>query len=64
MRCDRFTERLSILGPLLCVWVCVFLWLPGSAAQSANKSPWDSLISDAEALKLPTRFLRVIPSGF
>lgn len=61
----------GIRGRLLLVClqvVLLFLVLSGGFASAASmrgdRSPWESLIAQAEALGLPVRFLRVIPPDF
>lgn len=60
--------RRGVLLAVMSVGLCVWLVLAGAAEPGGNgtppKSPWRDLIIQAEALGLPTKFLRVIPPDF
>ena len=57
-------RRFSIFRCTLFLSVFLSVCLPSTASPQASKSSWGPLIAEAEALRLPTRFLRMIPSDF
>lgn len=57
-------RHLLIFRATLFSSVLLSVCLSPIAFSQVNKSPWGSLIAEAEALRLPTRFLRAIPSDF
>lgn len=58
----------GLLLTAMSVWLCVGPMHAGAVEPGVNvtppKSPWSDLISQAEALGLPTKFLRAIPPDF